>query len=180
MIRERSFSTLDLNFLGTALVIAAIGCRLIYSATYFSDPGLQTLRKQVLWVGIGVALAILFLFVDYHVFFDVAPILYAIGIVLLVYLLASGKVTANVKSWIHIGTFQFQPSEFMKIFTALMLAKFFDTYDRAYLNLKSFLRVTLIIGIPVGLIIVQPDFGTAATFFPLGRWPCSSAARSAG
>jgi cell division protein FtsW (lipid II flippase) len=53
-----------LNFLSTALVIAAIGCMLIYSATYFSDPGLQTLRRQVLWVGIGVALAILFLFVD--------------------------------------------------------------------------------------------------------------------
>ena len=58
MIRERSFATLDLNFLGTALVIAAIGCMLIYSATYFSDPSLQTLRKQVLWVGIEVALAV--------------------------------------------------------------------------------------------------------------------------
>src|SRR2546428_830562 len=55
----------------------------------------------------------------------------------------------------------------MKIFTALMLAKFFDTYDRAYLDLRSLMRVMLIIGIPVGLIIVQPDFGTAATFFPL-------------
>jgi len=167
MIRERSFSTLDLNFLGTALVIAAIGCMLIYSATYFSDPDLQTLRKQVLWVGIGITLAMFFLFVDYHVFFDVAPILYGIGVALLIYLLAWGKVTANVKSWIHIGAFQFQPSEFMKIFTALMLTKFFDTYDRAYLDPKSFLRVMLIIGIPVGLIIVQPDFGTAATFFPL-------------
>jgi rod shape determining protein RodA len=167
MARERSFPTLDLNFLGTALVIAAVGCMLIYSATYFSDPGLQTLRKQILWVGIGMALAALFMAVDYHVFFDVAPFLYGIGIVLLFYLLAWGKVTANVKSWIHIGSFQFQPSEFMKIFTALMLAKFFDSYDKPFLDARSFIRVMLIIGIPVGLIIVQPDFGTAATFFPL-------------
>src|ERR1700694_763549 len=167
MARERSFSTLDLNFIGTALVIAAVGCMLIYSATYFTDPGLQTLRKQILWIGIGITLAVLFMLVDYHVFFDVAPILYGIGIVLLFYLLAWGKVTANVRSWIHVGGFQFQPSEFMKIFTALMLAKFFDRYDKPFLDVRAFIRVMLIIGIPVGLIIVQPDFGTAATFFPL-------------
>ena len=64
MIRERSFSTLDLNFLGTALVIAAIGCMLIYSATYFGDPGLQTLRKQVLWVGIGIVSMIFVTYLD--------------------------------------------------------------------------------------------------------------------
>jgi len=167
MIRARTLSLVDINFLGTALVIAAIGCLLIYSATYFTDPGLNTLSKQLLWVGIGIGLMILFMSVDYHVFFDIAPFLYAIGNVLLVYLLLWGRVTANVKSWIHIGTFQFQPSEFMKIFTALMLARYFENHDQPYLDLRSFSRVMLIIGIPVGLIIIQPDFGTAATFFPL-------------
>ncbi len=110
MIRARTLSLVDINFLGTALVIAAIGCLLIYSATYFTDPGLITLSKQLLWVGIGIALMILFMVIDYHVFFDIAPFLYAIGNVLLVYLLIWGRLTANVKSWIHIGTFQFQPS----------------------------------------------------------------------
>ncbi|HMC21139.1 MAG TPA: rod shape-determining protein RodA [Thermoanaerobaculia bacterium] len=167
MIRARTLSLVDINFLGTALVIAAIGCMLIYSATYFTDPGLNTLSKQLLWVGIGIALMILFMAVDYHVFFDIAPFLYAIGNVLLVYLLLWGRLTANVKSWIHIGTFQFQPSEFMKIFTALMLARYFDNHDQPYLNLRSFARVMLIIALPVTLIMLQPDFGTAATFFPL-------------
>src|SRR5437867_6051016 len=167
MIRARTLSLVDINFLGTALVIAAIGCMLIYSATYFTDPGLNTLSKQLLWVGIGIALMILFMAVDYHVFFDIAPFLYAIGNLLLVYLLLWGKLTANVKSWIHIGTFQFQPSEFTKIFTALMLARFFDNHSASYLDLRGFLRVLLIIGIPVGLIVIQPDLGTAASFFPL-------------
>jgi rod shape determining protein RodA len=167
MIRERVLPTLDLNFLGTALVIASVGCMLIYSATYFSDPSLNIFRKQILWVAIGVGLMLVFLFVDYHVFFDIAPILYGIGLILLVYLLLWGKVTAHVRSWIHIGGFQFQPSEFMKIFTALMLAKFFDSNDRAYLNLRSFIIAMSIIGAPVCLIIIQPDFGTAATFAPL-------------
>ena len=165
--RDRTLPSLDFNFIGTALVIAAVGCMLIYSATYFTDPSLNTFRKQVLWVGIGIALMILFMIVDYHILFDIAPILYGIGIVLLLYLLIWGKMTANIKAWIHIGGFQFQPSEFMKIFTALMLARYFDSNDRAYLDFRSFLVVMGIIGLPVTLIMLQPDFGTAATFFPL-------------
>lgn len=165
--RPRTLPALDWNFIGTALVIATVGCVLIYSATYFNDPGLSIFKKQLFWMGIGLALMSLFIFVDYHVLFDIAPILYGVGIVLLIYLLVWGKVTANVKSWIHIGGFQFQPAEFMKVFTALMLAKFFDSNDRTYLNFRSFLYAMGIIGLPVGLIIVQPDFGTAATFFPL-------------
>src|SRR5256714_2131539 len=167
MLRPRLFSLPDLNFLGTALVLSAIGLTLIYSATYFNDPGLGIVHKQILWMVIGLCLMSVFLFIDYHVLFETAPILYAVGIALLVYLLVWGKLTANVKSWIHVGGFQFQPSEFMKIFTALMLARYFDNHSSAYLDLRSILRVGLIIGIPVGLIIVEPDFGTAATFFPL-------------
>jgi rod shape determining protein RodA len=55
----------------------------------------------------------------------------------------------------------------MKIFTALMLARYFDSNDRAYLNFRTFLGAMGIIALPVGLIVVQPDFGTAATFAPL-------------
>ena len=168
MISRRHLPSLDLNFLGTVLVIASIGCLLMYSATYFWDPSLNILHKQLLWLAIGLALMALFVVVDYHVLFDIAPILYGIGMVLLAYLLAWGKVRAHVKSWIQIpGGFQFQPSEFMKIFTALMLAKYFDSNDRAYLNLRSFVTAMAIIAAPVLLIVAQPDFGTAATFAPL-------------
>jgi rod shape determining protein RodA len=167
MIRDRRLATLDLNFLGTALVIAAIGILLVYSATYFTEPNLQKVRTQLLWIAIGIVLMLIFLMIDYHVFLDIAPILYVIGLILLVYLLLYGKVTAHVRSWIHIGSFQFQPSEFMKVFTALMLARYFDSNDRAYLNFRSFFTAMGIIMLPVALIIVQPDFGTAATFAPL-------------
>jgi rod shape determining protein RodA len=164
---ERTSARIDFNFLGTALVLAMIGCLLVYSATFYNDPSLSTVKRQILWVTIGLILAAIILMIDYHVLFDIAPILYGIGIILLIYLLAWGKLTANVKSWIHIGGFQFQPSEFMKVFTALMLARFFDSNDRAYLDFRSFMIAMSIIGLPVGLIIIQPDFGTAASFFPL-------------
>jgi rod shape determining protein RodA len=167
MFGERTTPRIDLNFLGTAIVLAMIGCLLVYSATFFNEPGLGTFKRQMLWVVIGLILVAIILTVDYHVLFDIAPILYGIGIVLLIYLLLWGQLTANVKSWIRIGGFQFQPSEFMKVFTALMLARFFDSNDRAYLDFRSFMKAMAIIGLPVGLIIIQPDFGTAASFFPL-------------
>jgi rod shape determining protein RodA len=167
IFRDRIKPNIDLNFLGTALVLAIVGCMLVYSATYYSDTGLGLMKRQILWVAIGIVLMIIFMVVDYHVIFDIAPILYGIGLVLLLYLVVFGKLTANVKSWIRFGGFQFQPSEFMKIFTALMLARFFDSNDRAYLDFRSFLMAMGIIGLPVGLIIIQPDFGTAAAFFPL-------------
>jgi len=167
IFRDTGRPTIDWNFLGTAFVLACIGVLLVYSATYYSNPDLSYATRQIMWVVIGLCLMIAFMIVDYHVLFDVAPILYAIGIVLLLYLLIFGRLTAHVKSWIHIFGFQFQPSEFMKIFTALMVARFFDSNDRAYLDFRSFLTVMGIIGLPVGLIIVQPDFGTAAAFFPL-------------
>lgn len=167
IFRDRTAPTIDFNFLGTALVLAMIGCLLVYSATFFNEPGLGTFKRQMMWVAIGLFLAIIIMMIDYHILFDIAPILYGIGIILLIYLLVWGRLTANVRSWVHIGGFQFQPSEFMKVFTALMLARFFDSNDRAYLDFRSFMIAMGIIGLPVGLIIIQPDFGTAASFFPL-------------
>jgi rod shape determining protein RodA len=166
IFRERG-PNIDWNFIGTAVVLAVIGVVLVYSATFYGEPSLTTAKKQMLWVVIGIALMIAFMVVDYHVLFDIAPILYAIGIILLLYLMIFGRLTANVRSWIHIAGFQFQPSEFMKIFTALMVARFFDSNDRAYLDVRSFLMVMGIITLPVAMIIIQPDFGTAASFFPL-------------
>src|SRR6476619_8245492 len=144
---QRTLSRLDLNLLTTALLIAAIGCLLVYSATYFG-PEAPLFRKQVMWTLIGMALMILFIAIDYHLLMEISPFLYGVGIVLLAYLLASDRLTRNVKSWIHVGAFQFQPSEFMKIFTALLIATYFDSNDRAYLALRSFVIVSAMIGLP--------------------------------
>ncbi|HEX3071228.1 MAG TPA: rod shape-determining protein RodA, partial [Thermoanaerobaculia bacterium] len=166
MSAQRTLSRLDLNLLTTALLIAAIGCVLVYSATYFG-PEAPLFRKQVMWTLIGIVLMVVFIAIDYHVLMEIAPVLYGIGIVLLMYLLVSDRLTRNVKSWIHVGGFQFQPSEFMKIFTALLIAKYFDSNDRAYLDVRSFSIVMAMIGAPVVLIALQPAFGSAASFFPL-------------
>lgn len=163
---SRTFSRLDLNLLITALLLAGIGCMLVYSATYFG-PDAPLFRKQLAWTAIGIALMLACLLIDYRLLMEASPFLYSIGIVLLLYVLAYGRVTRHVKSWIHVGSFQFQPAEFMKIFTALLVAKYFNSNDRSYLDVRNFLIVLGLIGFPAMLIAVQPAFGSAAAFFGL-------------
>ncbi|GAC1429631.1 MAG: rod shape-determining protein RodA [Thermoanaerobaculia bacterium] len=157
---------LDLNFLGTTLLIAGIGCMLVFSATHFTADA-PLFQKQLMWTAIGLVLMVLCMSIDYHTLLELSVFLYVAGLALLMYLLLWGRLTRNVRSWIHIGSFQFQPSEFVKIFTALAIAKFFESNDRAYLTLKNFLIAAGIILLPAFLIAIQPAFGSAATFVPL-------------
>src|ERR1043166_375495 len=164
---ERTLSRLNFNLLITALIIAAAGGMLVYSATVSSPDTAPLFQKQILWTSIGILLMLVFVSIDYHVLMEIAPVLYGVGMVLLLYVLIWGRLTRHVRSWIHIGSFQFQPSEFMKIFTALLIAKFFESNDRAYLDFRNFVIVMALIGIPVVLIYLQPAAGSALSFFPL-------------
>src|SRR5258706_6717144 len=139
---------------------------LVYSATHFG-PEAPLFHKQLVWTMIGIVLMLACLFLDYRLLMEASPFLYAFGIVLLLYVLIYGRMTRHVKSWIDVGSFQFQPADFMNIFTALLLAKSSDPNDRAYLDLRNFLIVMAMIGIPVGWIAIQPAFGSAAAFLPL-------------
>src|SRR6266849_1311874 len=160
------FDRINLNFLGTALLLACIGCFLVYSATHFSADA-PLFHKQILWTAIAIVLMAVFVFVDYHSLLELSPFLYLLGIALLTYLLLWGRLTRNVRSWIHIGSFQFQPAEFAKLFTALAAAHFFNSHDRVYLTFKNFAIVVGIIILPAALIAIQPALGSAATFVPL-------------
>lgn len=165
-ISSRTLSRLDLNLLGTAILIAAIGSVLVFSATAEGKDA-NLFGRQLVWIAVGIVAMMIFTFVDYRLLLDISPALWGVGLALLAYLLIWGQETAKVKSWIHIGGFQFQPSEFVKLFTALLLAKYFDSHTERYLTLRSFLMLSVIVGVPVGMIVVQPDFGTAALFVPV-------------
>jgi rod shape determining protein RodA len=78
-----------------------------------------------------------------------------------------GREVSGARAWIGVGSFGIQPSEFAKITTIILLARYLDSSRR---NLNSFLRFTLscvIVFIPMGLILIQPDFGTSLVFIPI-------------
>jgi rod shape determining protein RodA len=85
----------------------------------------------------------------------------------LLYLLFFGERIANIKAWIRIGGFQFQPAELAKVATALLIAYLFENEDDGRLRPAAFVKLGAIVGIPFLLVALQPDLGLAATFLPL-------------
>jgi rod shape determining protein RodA len=93
--------------------------------------------------------------------------IYCASLLPLVYLLLFGERIANVRSWIRIGHFQFQPAELSKIATALLVAYLFENEDDSRLKPSTLAKLAAIVGIPVLLVFKQPDVGLALTFLPL-------------
>lgn len=139
------------------LALSVIGIILIYSASYSGDRSYAF--KQSLWLVFSViAFAIVFRLKTEKVFKFAMPA-YIVLIVILALQIAVGQITSGTKSWIRTGFFNIQVSEFLKIVLALFLARFLTRINT--LNWSEFIKILVILGIPFGLIAIQPDLGTA-------------------
>lgn len=154
-------------FIYLALVI--MGWFSIYAAVYNDDQRsifdlTQRYGVQLIWIGISVLLAISILLIDaryYHMF---AYPLYWVGILIMIGVALFGKEVNGAKSWIGIGAIGIQPVEFMKIFTALALARFMSSFNFNIKQFKALFYVGAIIIMPVMLILLQNDTGSALVF----------------
>lgn len=127
----------------------------------------QIYGRQMLFIGLSIPLILTLLFVDAKIFERFSFIFYGIGILLLLGLFVFGKTIKGQTNWYQFGGFGFQPSEFVKTGVALLLAKFLS-YSQV--NLKIFkhqLIAFAIIGLPILLILMQPDAGSAMIFLSL-------------
>src|SRR5688500_6140905 len=155
--------------LAAAIGLSLFGLLMIYSATFHrlvatgASPMYYVNRQGIsLVLGIG-AMAGVMLF-DYRVYRAWAPLLYAGALMLLMLVLVQGTVVNASKSWIVIGGFQFQPSELAKPALIVMLAMLFHERREEALGLRALLEALGIALIPMGLILLQPDFGTFMVF----------------
>jgi len=127
-------------------------------------------KKQLIGLVISLGVMLVVAFTDYRKLINFAPAFYAIGLVLLVVVLIPGiglKINGQ-RAWIKTPVVgQFQPSEFVKIPTVLMLAYYFGKARHAALNFKEMLIGVAILALPVGLILLEPDAGQAITYMPL-------------
>lgn len=157
---------LDLVVLGCAVTLAVLGILFVASTTGGGrHAGLAT--RQAIWVTVGLAAMAVAVLVDYRALLKLSFATYCVSLLPLVYLLFFGETIANVKSWIRIGGFQFQPAELAKIATALLVAYLFENEDDARLKMATFLKLGVIVGIPFLLVAIQPDVGLALTFLPI-------------
>jgi rod shape determining protein RodA len=149
-------------FIGAAMV-AVIGIVNLYSATsVYSGARAEQYVNQVYWLVAGGILAVFAAAIDYRHFERLGYVVYGAGVVFLILVFILGRDIRGSARWIVLGSFQFQPSEFMKLALAVALAKFLHDDARGEgRSLRDLLIPVLITAIPVLLILRQPDLGTA-------------------
>lgn len=157
-VRGRQF---NLGIMWITLIIATIGIANLWSATHQVDGENHFWRIQIYRLLFGMTIAAGIFFIHYRVLERFAYIAYGINVLLLVAVFVFGRSILGAKRWIDFGPISIQPSEFMKITTAWVLAKYFhDDQRRASYDLRSLFIPFLLVMVPVALVVAQPDLGT--------------------
>lgn len=154
------------------IILVMMGWMTIYSAslpieeTSIFDLS-QTYGRQMMFIGLAIPLILVVLFTDAKIFERLAFVFYGIGIILLLGLFVFGVTKKGQTNWYQFGGFGFQPSEFVKIATGLLLAKYISYSQINFKYTKHQIIGLAIIGLPVFLILLQPDAGSAMIFVSL-------------
>jgi rod shape determining protein RodA len=146
-----------------------IGWMNIYAAVFNEEhksifDSTQQYGKQLMWIGAAIFIAVLMINTDSKFFVTFAIPIYIAIIFLLILVPFIGTTINGAKSWIQIGGFLLQPSEFMKMGTSLALARYISSYNFKMHSWKSLLTLAVILFVPVGLIFLQNDTGSAIVF----------------
>jgi rod shape determining protein RodA len=165
-IDRRLLYNVDWVLAGAGIALALVGVAMVYSATH-SGQSADLYLKQLALVGLGTLALVVTATIDYRRLADRAMLLYALSALSLLYVLRFGPVKAGTRRWIELGSFQLQPSELVKLATAIVVAKVFAEYRQETLGLRDVFLPGAAVGLLVLLIARQPDLGTAACLVPL-------------
>jgi rod shape determining protein RodA len=180
MRRFLSFRDFDWPLLGMVIVLCAVSILEIYSATlhtkyaaydyYAGSVHMKQMgfhAKQIFWISGGLAAMFLFSKIDYHRLLDWVPWAWGAGLLALVAVKLVGHIALGAKRWIKIGPMHFQPSEWVKLILILLVARYFANLGGRSLTWKDIFKAIFLVGIPMALVLIQPDLGTALTYTPI-------------
>ena len=172
-MKLKFISKIDYLLLLCIVFLTSIGIAFIYSSGFNSD-GVNVSReyiKQIIWLGIGLVLLIAVSAFDYRQLNKYSLHFYVAMIAMLLYTRFFGRLVNGARSWIGMGAFGSQPSELTKIAFILFLSKYLAGSQNEDPT-KRFLKSLVILGIPMGVILLQPDLGTATVFLPTFLFMC--------
>jgi rod shape determining protein RodA len=129
--------------------------------------GTNLLLRQLVWGMVGLVTLWLLSRVRLDVFERLAPLLYGVGLIALAAVLVFGVARGGNRAWIAIGPLTIQPSEFVRLAVILMVAAWLADRRGDRLKTGDVVVAVLLVGIPVGLIILEPDLGVALTYLPI-------------
>ena len=155
----------DLTTFFPVLLLTAAGFAAIYSATFGTNMN-NRFGGQLIFAACGVSAMIVMALLPARWLLAIAYPLYAISLALLAFVMVAGTKVYGHRSWITLGGVQFQPSEIAKLATIFTIGAFLNK-GRDLSKLKNIIIVSLIVVVPVGLILGEPDPGTAVIFLGL-------------
>ena len=156
----RKFKYFDIPLLSVIFLISISGLALLYSTSFASEL-LNVFWRQLIFFFIGWGLFIFFCFFDYHALAKTQRWLYLLLILSLIYVLLFGQTIRGGNRWINLGFFNFQPAEFAKLICILGISRILYLYRGSINALTILLKTLLYISIPVILVLLEPDFGSA-------------------
>lgn len=167
--RNNVWANIDWITVSIYLAMMFIGWINIYAAVYNEEHKSifdfsQQYGKQLIWIGAAIFIATLMINIDSKFFVAFSFPIYVFIVLILLLVLFIGTEINGAKSWIQIGNFSLQPSEFMKMATSLAIARYISSYNFKMHSYKSLMTLAGIIFIPVGLIFLQNDTGSAIVF----------------
>ncbi|MCI9063369.1 MAG: rod shape-determining protein RodA [Clostridia bacterium] len=164
-MNKKVFKNIEWWILISAIILCVVGCVALYSATQSDDYGY--FKKQLIWIAVSLIIMIIVTFIDYEILVKLSPIFYGISIVLLIAVLFTKSIN-GASSWFNIGGFSLQPGEISKVAVVLFLAYVITNIQkRGKEEINKISKLLIILGalaIPVLLIVMQPDFGTAMAY----------------
>ncbi len=162
-LQRRLIDDFDWPLFLSVAVIATIGVMNLYSATSARTGALSELYiQQIYWLAVGAGAATIIASVDYRVYERYAYGAYVATIAALILVFLLGKSIRGTHRWIQIGSFLFQPSEFMKLSLLLAVSRFVHRLPRSEAwSFRELVTPGALIALPLGLIMAQPDLGTA-------------------
>ncbi len=168
MLDRRIVKNIDFTLLITTMLIVMFGLVILSSATHVTmvrgDDQFAYVKKQALSFFMGLAAIAVILKIDYSRFTKWAKYIYVLNIVFLLAVKFLGEAHKGAQSWIPIGSFNIQPSEFAKIFMVVTFAVYLANKEGKLNKFKDLIPTFIFFGIPMGLIMLQPDLGTALVF----------------
>ncbi|MBI4133410.1 rod shape-determining protein RodA [Candidatus Uhrbacteria bacterium] len=152
----------DWVLLFAVLVLTTIGFAMIWSVALSRDPNeLGLVKKQAFAFAIGILIVFFLATANYRLLQNYAPVIGFIAILLLVGVLIFGKTIRGTTGWFSVAGVNFQPVEFAKFALVLFLAKYLADHPRTSFGVREFVLTSVLVGGGVGLILLQPDLGSA-------------------
>ncbi len=162
---DRSLGQFDFLLLFVVAALALLGVLGVYSAGLSSGGRLYS--GQLLRIGLGLVVCFVVMLFDYRKLVERAVVLYILALIVLAGVLIFGSEVNGSRSWIHLAGVTFQPSEFTKIVVILVVVHLIAENREEFLTNRRLINVGMICLIPIVLIILQRDLGTAIMFVPV-------------